>query len=188
VGLFARVLMEEMPLLPVEEEGRLHDPKLRETFLDRVFGYHRLAALFRDRWTLGDLVAFHTREKYLLLSHDPEGYTELGRLVAQAKGRDRAELEETYRRLYMEALARIATPAKHVNVLQHMSGFLRDVAGDEERREIRLAIEDYRAGFVPLVVPVTLIRHYARIHRVEWLREQHYLEPHPKELMVRNHV
>ena len=187
-GVFAQALLERHPLLPVEEEGRLHDPGIRENFFDRVFGYHRMQTLFRGDWSRGDLVRFHTGEKYLLLSHEPEGYQELGRLVARQKELGREELARTYRERYMQALAVIATRNKHVNVLQHMAGYLRDVLDESTRREIRRAIEDFQRGWVPLVVPITLIRHYVGLRDVEYLQGQHYLEPHPKELMIRNHV
>ncbi len=188
VGLFARVLMERMPLLPVEEEGRLSDPRLRENFIERVFGYRRLTAFFARGWTLGELVKLHEGEKYLLLAHDPERYTALGRLVAGAKGRDRGEVAREYFTGAMEALAVPATRPKHVNVLQHMAGYFRDVLDPDARREVNATIEDYRAGLVPLVVPITLIRHYVRLRDVTYLAGQRYLEPHPRELMLRNHV
>ncbi|MEZ5064281.1 MAG: DUF523 and DUF1722 domain-containing protein [bacterium] len=188
VGVFARVLKERWPELPVEEEGRLHDPRLRENFIERVFGFHRVTTFFAGDWNLGGLVRFHTAEKYLLLSHEPEGYSELGRLVANAKGRDPEEIAAEYRARYLAALAVPATPNKHINVLQHMLGYLRDVATPEARAELHGAVEDYRQGYVPLVVPVTLLQHYVRIHGIEYLRGQRYLEPHPKELMIRNHV
>ena len=187
-GVFARVLIEHNPLLPVEEEGRLHDPGIRENFFDRIFGYHRMKKLFRSDWSRGDLVRFHTGEKYLLLSHEPEGYRELGNLVGTQKTLGRQELAETYRERYMKALAVFATRNKHVNVLQHMAGYLREVLDDDARREVHRSIEDYQRGYVPLVVPTTLIRHYVVLRDVEYLRGQRYLEPHPKELMVRNHV
>lgn len=187
-GLFARVLRERMPLLPVEEEGRLSDPQLRENFIERVFGYRRLTAFFAGAWTLGELVKLHEGEKYLLLAHDPERYASLGRLVAGAKGRDRGDVAEEYLAEAMQALGVLATRGKHVNVLQHMAGYFRDVLDDAERREVRATIDDYQAGLVPLVVPITLIRHYVRLRRVPYLAGQRYLEPHPRELMLRNHV
>lgn len=188
VGLFARVLMERMPLLPVEEEGRLSDPRLRENFVERVFGYRRLTSFFARDWTLGELVKLHEGEKYLLLAHDPERYTSLGRLVAGAKGKDRGETARAYFEGAMQALAVPATRAKHVNVLQHMAGYFRDVLDPAARREVNATIEDYRAELVPLVVPITIIRHYVRLRDVPYLAGQRYLEPHPRELMVRNHV
>ncbi len=187
-GLFAEALIRRFPLLPVEEEGRLEDPPLRENFVERLFAFRRVGDLFRGRWTVGDLVRFHTGEKYLLLAHDPEGYRRLGRLVAGAKGRPRDEVVREYREGYMGTLKVLATTRKHVNVLEHMVGFLRDRLGEDERAELRGVIGDFRAGLVPLVVPVTLVRHHVRRHDVAWLRDQVYLSPHPKELMLRNHT
>ncbi|MEW6758340.1 MAG: DUF523 and DUF1722 domain-containing protein [Acidobacteriota bacterium] len=187
-GLFAEELLRALPLLPVEEEGRLNDPRLRDNFFVRVFAYRRLKALFSGRWTVGGLVAFHTAEKLLLLAHDPKGYSQLGRLVAGAKGRPRAEVSLEYARTFMGSLTRLATTKKNLNVLQHIAGYLREALSPEERRELHGVLEDYAAGLVPLVVPLTLVRHYVRLHSVTYLRGQTYLEPSPKELMLRNHV
>ncbi|HEY6105567.1 MAG TPA: DUF523 and DUF1722 domain-containing protein [Anaeromyxobacteraceae bacterium] len=186
-GLFAEALMDRMPLLPVEEEGRLNDPRLRENFIERVFAYRRLKDLLGSRWTVGDLVRFHTAEKLLVLAHDPAAYRALGRLVAAAKGRPRAEVAREYGQAFMRGLATLATPGKHANVLQHMAGFFKDLPL-EERRELHEAIADFRHGLVPLVLPLTLLRHHVRRHGVAWLQSQTYLQPHPKELMLRNHV
>ncbi len=187
-GAFAAVLMAELPLLPVEEEGRLRDPGLRESFVERVFAYRRLKDLFQGRWTLGELVSFHAAEKLLVLAHEPAAYQRLGRLVAGAKGAPRAEITRAYAEVYMSALARPAPRGRHVNVLQHMAGYLKDLASADERQELAEAIEDYRRGLVPLVVPVTLVKHHVRRHGIAYLAGQRYLEPHPKELMLRNHA
>ncbi len=187
-GLFAQALVERMPLLPVEEEGRLDDPRLRENFIERVFAYRRLKDLLAARWTVGDLVRFHSAEKLLLLAHDPAAYRALGRLVAAAKAQPRAEVARGYGEAYMRALAKLATPAKHANVLQHMAGYLKDLLPAEEKRELHQAIGGFRRGLVPLVVPLTLLRHQVRRHRVFHLQGQTYLEPDPRELMLRNHV
>ena len=187
-GLFAQALMERMPLLPVEEEGRLDDPRLRENFIERVFAYRRLKDLLAPRWTVGDLVRFHTAEKLLLLAHDPAAYRALGRLVAAAKVQPRAEVARGYGEAYMRALAKLATPGKHANVLQHMAGHLEDLLPAEEKQELHQAIGDFRRGLLPLVVPLTLLRHHVRRHRVSYLQGQTYLEPDPRELMLRNHV
>ncbi len=187
-GLFAEALMEAMPLLPVEEEGRLNDPRLRDNFFVRVFAYRRLRRLFKPRWSVGDLVRFHTGEKLLLMAHHPKTYTELGRLVASAKGASREELASTYQSRFMGGLSRIATTKKNVNVLQHMSGYFKKVLPLEDRLELGALIEDYRQGIIPLVVPVTLFRHFVRRYGISYLSGQSYLEPSPKELMLRNHV
>lgn len=187
-GAFAAVLMAELPLLPVEEEGRLHDLALRENFVERVFAYRRLKDLFQGRWTVGDLVRFHSAEKLLVLAHEPAAYQKLGRLVAGAKRAARGALAGAYGAAYMAALAKPATRGRHANVLQHMAGYLRGVASDDERQELAESIAEYRRGLVPLVVPVTLVRHHVRRHAIAYLAGQRYLEPHPKEMMLRNHA
>lgn len=187
-GLFANALLSHSPWLPVEEEGRLSDPRLRENFIERVFAFRRLKTLFGGRWGVGDLVAFHTAHKLALLSHSPSAYTELGRLVAGARAVPRADLRALYERRFMETLAVMATPKRHANVLQHMLGYLKDALEAEVRQELARLIDDYRLGLVPLVVPMTMIQHYVRRLRIEYLSGQVYLSPHPRELMLRNHV
>jgi uncharacterized protein YbgA (DUF1722 family)/uncharacterized protein YbbK (DUF523 family) len=187
-GVFAAALLERFPALPVEEEGRLHDPRLRESWIERVFAYRRLRSLFAGRPTLRRLVAFHTAHKLQLLAHSPALYRRLGRLVAEAKGLEPAALRARYEAEFMAALAHPATPRRHVNVLQHALGHLRGVAAPGVAQELHALIEDYGSGLVPLVVPLTMLRHYVKLHGVEYLAGQVYLEPHPKELMLRNHV
>jgi uncharacterized protein YbgA (DUF1722 family)/uncharacterized protein YbbK (DUF523 family) len=187
-GLFAAALVEAFPHLPVEEEGRLADPRLRDNFVERVFTYWRLRGLFASRWTVGDLVHFHTAHKLLVLAHAPERYRRLGRLVAGARGMPRRNLEQRYVAELMEALAELATTRRHTNVLQHMAGYFKDRLDAASKRELAGTIDDYRRGLVPLVVPLTLIRHHARMLDIGYLVGQTYLEPHPKELMLRNHV
>ena len=186
-GLFAAGLADAQPFLPLEEEGRLADPVLREAFIERVFAYRRLRELGAAPLRAGDLMRFHARHKLLLLAHAPAAYARLGRLVAGAKGRVPRALFEQYAAGFMEALAVPATRGRHVNVLQHMAGYF-DAADSGSRRELTESIADYGRGLVPLVVPLTLIAHYARRHEVSYLLEQVYLQPHPKELMLRNHV
>lgn len=187
-GLFAASLMHGAPLLPVEEDGRLHDPRLRENFFERVFAYRRLRALFETDWRAGDLVRFHTAEKLLLMAHSPAKYQQLGRLVAQPHERPRDDLAREYQALFMDALREHASVGRHVNVLQHMVGFVTDALDEGDRAEVHRTIAEYQAGLVPLVVPLVLLRHHVRRQRVEYLLGQSYLEPHPKELMLRNHV
>ncbi len=188
VGLFAAALLARLPLLPVEEEGRLSDPRLRENFVERVFAYRRLRSFFAGRWTVGALVRFHTAHKLLVMSHSTVAYQALGRLVAAAKSLERAALRERYEREFMEALRGIATTRRHTNVLQHMVGHFRESLDAASRKELGDCIEEYRRGLVPLVVPITLIRHHVRALGVAYLADQIYLEPHPRELMLRNHV
>jgi uncharacterized protein YbgA (DUF1722 family)/uncharacterized protein YbbK (DUF523 family) len=187
-GLFAAALKDRFPSLPVEEEGRLSDPRLRENFVERVFAYHRLQGLFGARWTVGDLVRFHTAHKLVLLAHQPSAYASLGRLVASATSQARADLRARYEAEFMEALARIATPGRHANVLQHVAGYFKKDLDGESRAELQQLIDDHRRGLVPLIVPITLVRHHARRLRVAYLEGQVYLSPHPKELALRNHV
>lgn len=187
-GVFAEALLERFPWLPVEEEGRLNDPPLRENFFVRVFAYRRLKSMFQGRWSVGDLVRFHTGEKLLLMAHDQAAYRALGKLVAAAKGRPRKELEQEYGEVYMRGLRKLATPRKHVNVLQHIQGYFKKQLDADARRELTDVIQDYGQGLIPLIVPITLLRHHVRTHQVEYLQGQVYLEPHPKELMLRNHV
>jgi uncharacterized protein YbgA (DUF1722 family) len=187
-GLFAEALLERFPNLPVEEEGRLADPRLRENFIERVFAYHRLRLLFAGKWKRGDLVGFHTAHKLLLMAHSPKMCENLGRLVASAQAVPRSTFTARYEAEFMSALRVIATPKRHANVLQHMAGYFRRQLDDGSRRELLLLIEDYRKGLIPLVVPLTLIRHYVRRFQIPYLQGQVYLEPDPKELMLRNHV
>jgi uncharacterized protein YbgA (DUF1722 family)/uncharacterized protein YbbK (DUF523 family) len=187
-GLFAATLLARFPLLPVEEEGRLQDAKLRENFIERLFAYRRVKKLFTRRWSAGDLVGFHSREKMLLLAHDRPAYGALGRLVARAASIPRAEVAHGYAEGFMSAVKKLATRGRHANVLLHMAGFLRKVVDGSSRRELASLIEGYRNSTVPLIVPLTLIRHHVRVHAIEYLARQSYLEPHPRELALRNHV
>jgi len=187
-GLFAARLVERFPALPVEEEGRLSDFRLRENFIERVFAYWRLRGLFVGRWNPGALVRFHTAHKLILMAHSPERYRRLGRLVAGARGVPGREFERQYTEMFMAALSVIATPRRHTNVLQHMVGYFKNLLDRESKAELLAAIDEYRRELVPLIVPITLVRHHVRVHDVTYLAGQLYLEPHPKELMLRNHV
>jgi uncharacterized protein YbgA (DUF1722 family)/uncharacterized protein YbbK (DUF523 family) len=187
-GLFADELARRLPMLPFEEEGRLNDAHLRENFIERVFAAARWRAFVARRPRPRDLVALHAAEKFAILAHSPARYGQLGRLVATAGRTLTHEKLDAYGRLLAQARTARATRARHANVLQHLAGFFkRDLAGDE-RAELAEIITDYRAGLVPLVVPLTLIRHHVRRFGIAYLADQTYLNPHPKELMLRNHV
>jgi uncharacterized protein YbgA (DUF1722 family)/uncharacterized protein YbbK (DUF523 family) len=188
-GIFPREVMKRFPLLPLEEEGRLHDMHLRENFIDRVFAYYRWTHLLEENPTPGGLVQFHTAHKLTLMAHSPSHYQEMGRLVAQAGTLPWEELVETYGHSLMEGLQVMTTPGKHANVLQHLMGFLKDKLAGEDKAELLDLIEDYRKGLVPLIVPLTLLKHHLSRHSVpDWVHQQVYLHPYPKELMLRNHV
>jgi uncharacterized protein YbgA (DUF1722 family)/uncharacterized protein YbbK (DUF523 family) len=188
VGTYAEILKARLPALPIEEEGRLCDPVLRENFVERIFAYDRLRALFDGRWTAGSLVAFHTAHKMALLAHSTTAYQALGRLVAGATKLARRELQREYETAFMSTLARPATTRRHTNVLMHMAGHLKKPVDEASRRELLASIDEYRRELVPLVVPLTLLRHHVRVHRIAYLAGQTYLEPHPRELMLRNQV
>ena len=187
-GVFAEALLARFPNLPVEEEGRLSDPRLRDNFVERVFAYHRLCSFFAARWTIGGLVVFHTAHKLQLLAHELRAYEALGRLVARAKATDRTELHRRYADTFMQGLKVIATTRRNTNVLLHVLGYFKKSLDGDSRAELLALIEDYRRGLLPLIVPITLIRHWVRVHDVRYLAGQTFLEPHPKELMLRNHV
>jgi len=187
-GIFTKSFMDHFPLIPVEEEGRLHDPVLREMFIEKVFTLRRFRDLLARNRTRGGLVAFHTDHKLLLLSHGRKIYTELGRLVARAKEVPTAELFGRYQRLLMEALSAKPTPKKCSDVLLHMVGHFRKMLTRDEKEELLEVVRQYRERLVPLIVPITLFRHYVRKYRVDYLARQLFLDPHPAELMLRNHV
>jgi uncharacterized protein YbgA (DUF1722 family)/uncharacterized protein YbbK (DUF523 family) len=188
VGVFARVFMEHFPLLPVEEEGRLHDPKLRENFIECLFTFRRWRDVLRANRTSGGLVDFHSRHKLLLMAHSPELYRQMGRLVAAAGEIPAATLFESYQELLMRAIRMPTTVKKHANVLHHMLGYFKAQLTAAEKKELLEIIDNYRAGYLPLIVPVTLINHYVRKYDQAYLKMQIYLNPHPMELQLRNHV
>lgn len=186
--MFARAFIEHFPLFPVEEDGRLNDPKLRENFIERIFVMKRWRDLLEEKKSRGAIVNFHTRHKLLVLSHSPAHYRLMGKLVAQAKSVSLTELYSRYQILLMESLRLMTTPKKNANVLQHMMGYFRRELSSDEKRELLDVLELYRRGFLPLVVPVTLVNHYVRKYGQPYLEQQVYLHPHPIELGLRNHV
>ena len=187
-GLYADALMERFPLLPVEEEGRLNDAGLRESFVERIFAYQRLQGLFGTRWTVGKLVAFQTAHKLQLMAHSPAHYRETGRIVAAAKGRDRDALKRCYSEAFMAGMGRHPTRGRQTNALQHMAGYVSKALDTGDRAELTEAIEDYRQGRAPFFGPLTLIRHHVRRQNVEYLSGQTYLNPHPSEVLLRSHA
>jgi len=188
VGIFARIFMEHFPLLPVEEDGRLHDPILRENFIDRIFTYKRYRESMDRTNRRGALVDFHTRHKLLLMAHSPKHLKQIGPLVAHAKELSTQDLVGRYEKLLLEAMALKSSPAKHVNVLHHMLGYFRKNLSADEKRELVDLIDQYRSELIPLIVPVTLINHYVRKYDEPYLKKQVYLNPHPLELQLRNHA
>jgi uncharacterized protein YbgA (DUF1722 family)/uncharacterized protein YbbK (DUF523 family) len=188
IGLFARAFRERFPLIPVEEEGRLCDVHIRENFIERVFCYRRWQDLVQQGVTRQAVVRFHTIHKYLLLAHSVQHYRMLGHLVARVSELRPKDFARQYGELLMQALAVKTTVPKHVNVLQHILGHFKSCLTANEKAELVGVMEDYHRGLTPLIVPLTLIKHYVHVLDIAYVREQVYLNPHPKELMLRNHV
>jgi len=188
IGMFAREFMEHFPLLPVEEEGRLHDVDLRENFIERIFTLKRWRELLDDKMNRAQIIDFHTRHKLLILSHSQKHYRLMGQWLAHIKDVSLRNFYIRYEHLLMETLAFAATPKKHVNVLQHMMGYFKKQLSSDEKQELLEIIKRYSVGLVPLIVPLTLINHYVRKYDQPYLKEQFYLNPHPIELQLRNHV
>jgi len=188
VGIFAKIFMDHFPLLPVEDEGRLHDPKLRDNFIERIFALKRWREILSKKDSRGNVVDFHTRHKLLILSHSPKHYQMMGKLVAQAKDLSLKQLYQEYQTLLIESLYLKTSPKKNSNVLQHMLGYFKEQLCSDEKKELLEAIDHYREGYIPLVVPITLISHYVRKYDQPYLKKQIYLNPHPLELQLRNHA
>lgn len=186
-GLFAAAFIKKFPLAPVEDEVRLHDPGVRENFIERVFVYHKWQELVRNGCTAADLIEFHTRHKYLIMAHSPTHLAALGKMVANI-GNKGAEMVEIYCKVLMEALRLTATAARNTNVLHHIMGYFKKQLDQLEKEELLEIIDQYRRGLIPLIVPVTLLNHYILKYDQPYLMKQYYLNPHPVELMLRNHV
>lgn len=188
VGIFADELMTTNPHLPVEEEGRLNDAHIRENFIERVYAFHRWKKMLSEGLSVKNLMDYHRQHKLILLAHNESIYRKLGKLVA-ATTRDNLEQQaETYLTLFTEAMKHKATRKQHVNVLQHAMGYLKKVIDTEDKAELLEVFEQYTRGEVPLVVPVTLLKHHFRKNPDEYIEDQFYMTPYPGELMLRNHV
>ncbi len=188
VGIFAREFMSHFPLLPVEDEGRLHDPQLRENFIEQIFALKRWREMATQKAGLKSLIDFHTSHKFLILSHSRNHYQQMGQLVARSDDLPLKERLAAYQVLFLEALRIKTTPKKHTDVLMHMMGFFKKELSADEKQELIEVVDHFKQGMIPLVVPVTLIRHYVCKTNQPYLKNQWYLEPHPLELKLRNHV
>ncbi len=188
VGLFARAFMDQFPHLPVEDDGRLHDPALRENFIQRIFVHRRWRDLLATAKRRGGLVDFHTSHKLLILSHNERDYREMGRLVARAKDLPVDELFRRYEELLMTALKKKSTVKKHSNVLSHVFGYFKKDLSALEKQEVLEILDQYHQGMIPLIVPLTLMKFFAKKFKQDYLANQHYLDPHPLQLKLLNHA
>ncbi len=187
-GIFAQGFTQRYPLLPVEENGRLNDSKLRENFIERIFAVQRWRDLNQKPKTIANLTNFHTRHKYTMMAHCPASLKILGNLVANHNKEDINSLYENYFSEFITAMKNIATVQKNTNVLDHIMGYFKKGLSSDEKQELKEIIENYHNELVPLIVPITLINHFIRKYQPEYLEQQYYLSPHPKELMLRNHT
>ena len=188
IGIFARAFMEHFPLIPVEDDGRLNNPLIRENFILQIFTMKRWRDNLARKPGMGNLVDFHTRNKLLILSHSQKHYRLMGKLVAEGKKMTIKELYHQYQLLLMEALKLKTTIRKNTNVLQHLMGYFKKQLSGDEKQELLEIFGQYRNEHVPLIVPMTLINHYVRKYDQPYLKQQTYLHPHPLELKLRNHV
>ena len=188
IGMFARAFMEHFPLIPVEDDGRLNDPLIRENFILQIFTMKRWRDNLARKPGMGNLVGFHTRNKLLIMSHSPKHYRSMGKLVADGKKMPIEELHQQYQLQLMEALKLKTTIRKHMNVLQHVMGYFKKQLSSDEKKELLEVFDHYRSELVPLIVPITLINHYVRKYDQPYLKQQTYLKPHPVELKLRTHV
>jgi uncharacterized protein YbgA (DUF1722 family) len=180
--------MDHFPLIPVEDDGRLHDPAIRENFIERIFTFQRWRDLVADKKSVGSIVDFHTRHKLLILSHSTTHYRSMGKLVAEGALLPLKDLYQRYETELMAALSLKTTISKNVNVLQHLMGYFKKHLTKDEKQELLEIFNQYRNGFIPLIVPITLINHYVRKYDQPYLKQQVYLNPHPLELKLRTHV
>lgn len=187
-GLFAAAMARRFPVLPMEEEGRMNDAPLRENFIERVFSYRRWKNFLAEKPTVGRLVDFHTGNKLLMMAHSPQIYREMGVLVAHGAEKGLPDLLQCYEKLFMKGLALHATVKKNTNVLQHIMGYFKQQLTADEKVELLEVIGQYHDSLLPLIVPMTLLRHYINKYDQQYLKGQVYLAPHPAQLMLRNHV
>ena len=185
-GLYTRRLMESFPYLPVEEEGRLGDAVIRENFIQRVFIYHRWQQLMAGEVSWSQLSEFHARHKYIYMSHNQKKARELGKWLAEHHQLAIGELCQQYLAQMMDLLKIKATKKNHVNTLKHIQGYLKNYLSRSDKQELEQAVESYRQGLLPLIVPITLLRHHFMHHPQQYITRSYYMQPHPKELMLLN--
>ena len=188
VGIFARAFMDHFPLIPVEDDGRLRNPLIRENFIEQVFTLKRWRDTRARRSCVGNVVDFHSQNKLVLMAHSPKHLKQMGAMTAQGKGMGCSLLYLEYEKLLLEALRLKTTIKKHYNVMLHMLGYFRKDLSADEKQELLEVMGHYKEQLVPLVVPLTLFRHFVRKYDQPYLAQQSYLNPHPVELKLCNHV
>jgi uncharacterized protein YbgA (DUF1722 family)/uncharacterized protein YbbK (DUF523 family) len=188
VGIFAYELKKIYPDLPIEEEGRLNDANLRENFIERIFAYYRWQLMLMQGITVSSLMHYHKSHKFILLAHDEATYRQLGPLIAQVSPHNLLQVASSYIASLMQSLTKQATRKKHMNVLQHAMGYLKEDIKSDDKLELLDVFNKYREGQLPLIVPITLLKHHLRKNPQPYIDEQHYMNPYPEELMLRNHV
>ncbi len=187
-GIYAASMMKAFPELPCEEEGRLGDSRLRENFIQRVYVMWRWRQFLGNGATVGKLVDFHARHKLIIMSHDQQGYRNLGKLVASIRKENLREMLPVYLADLMKTLKKIASVGNHVNVLQHIQGFLKQNLDSDDKQELMQCIEEYRRGIVPLIVPITLLNHHFRRNPDAYIERSWYMKPYPAELSLTNNI
>jgi uncharacterized protein YbgA (DUF1722 family)/uncharacterized protein YbbK (DUF523 family) len=188
VGIFADMFMKKFPYLPVEDDGRLHDPVIRENFIERVFAYKRWIDMLDTESTVHGLIQFHSRHKLMLMAHSPEHYRTAGKIAASADKNNLSIKQSEYLKNMMEGLKKTATTSRNFNVLQHILGYFKKELTSDEKKETLEIMKNYKNELIPLIVPVTLLNHYISKYSQKYLKEQYYLHPHPFELKLRNHA
>lgn len=187
-GIYAEAFCNAHPLLPIEEAGRLNDDGLCENFLVRVYTYHDWQAFSRQHYSAKDLLSFHARYKYLVMAHSIQHYKAIGKLLSDLKSTDLTSIGQTYFELLMTALAKPATRKMHTNTLMHLQGHLKRHVSSQDKSELTDIIDQYRRGIIPLVVPLTLLKHHLNHVEDDYAHQQVYLNPHPYELGLRNRL
>jgi uncharacterized protein YbgA (DUF1722 family)/uncharacterized protein YbbK (DUF523 family) len=185
-GIYAQEMMRLNPLLPVEEEGRLGDAGLRENFIQRVYVLYRWKTMLAEGLTQNSLTKFHARHKLIIMSH--EDYRDLGQLLAGVTKANLAQVAEQYILQLMTALKKVASRKNHVNVLQHIQGYLKKDLSADDKAELCEIIEQYRNGYIPLIVPLTLLKHHFRKSPDPYIEESYYMSPYPQELQLINQL
>lgn len=184
-GLFAQAFSRRYPLIPVEEEGRLNDAGIRENFFERVYAYQRWKAIANADHNLQGFIEFHASHKLMLMARGSSYYQELGRMVAGVTPASLTTRRAAYIQRFSEVMQLRTARGRHVNVLQHIMGYLKEALGREDKQELLSVFEAYRNKELPLITAITLLQHHLRKHPRPYINAQHYLQPYPAQLALR---